>query len=114
MIAPRQSNKKCWPRFSADKRAGMLSMLVSDVLGVQAATIRYEKDDKKRRVEVAGVTEVEVEMLTGHRRGQLMTISGVNDMDGRQPLGLAVVRSSTFKDYGMEWDNTGKNSFYST
>ena len=92
----------------------LLSMLVSDVLGVRPATIRYEKDDKKRRVHVEGVTDVEVEMLVGHRRGQLMTVSGVNDMDVSQPLGVAVVRSSTFKDYGMEWDNTGKNSFYSS
>lgn len=91
----------------------LLAMLVSDVLGVRPATIRYEKDDKKRRVRVEGVTEVEVEMLAGHRRGQLMTITGVNDMDVSQPLGVAVVRASTFKDHGMEWDNTGKNSFYS-
>ena len=92
----------------------LLSMLVSGILGVRRAAIRYTKDDKKRGVHVEGVTEVEVEMLTGHRRGQLMTVSGVIDMDVSQPLGVAVVRSSTFKDYGMEWDNTGKNSFYSS
>lgn len=92
----------------------LLSALVSNVLGVRPAAIRYEKDGKKRRVKVEGVTEVEVEMLSGHRRGELMTISGVNDMDVSRPLGVAVVRSSSFADYGMEWDNTGKNSFYSS
>jgi len=62
----------------------LLSVLVSEVLGVRPAKIDYEKDEKKRRVHVAGVSDVEVEMLTGHRRGQLMTISGVNDMDVSQ------------------------------
>jgi hypothetical protein len=92
----------------------LLSALVSTVLGVRAATISYEKDGKKRRVKVDGVTEVEVEMISGHRGGgEPLTISGVNDMDPSRPLGVAVVRSSSFKDYGMEWDNTGKNSFHS-
>jgi hypothetical protein len=91
-----------------------LSALISNVLGVRPATIRYEKDGKKRRVKVDGVTEVEVEMIAGHRSGgEPLTISGVNDMDPSRPLGVAVVRSSTFKDYGMAWDNTGKNSFHS-
>jgi len=57
---------------------------------------------------------VEVEMISGHRSGgEPLMISGVNDMDPSRPLGVAVVRSSSFKDYGMEWDNTGKNSFWS-
>ncbi len=92
----------------------LLAALVSNVLGVRSATIRYVKDGKKRRVHVAGVTDVEVEMISGHRgRGEPLTINGVNDMDPSRPLGVAVVRSSSFKDYGMEWDNTGKNSFHS-
>lgn len=92
----------------------LLSALVSEMLGVKPAAIRYEKDGKKRRVRVEGVTEVEVEMLSGHRgRGEPMGISGVNDMDPSRPLGVAVVRSSSFSDYGMTWDNTGKNSFHS-
>ncbi len=91
-----------------------LSALITNVLGVRAATIHYEKDGKKRRMRVDGVTEVEVEMISGHRSGgEPLTISGVNDMDPSRPLGVAVVRTSSFKDYGMEWDNTGKNSFYS-
>jgi len=93
----------------------LLSALVSEELGVRQATIRYEKDGKKRRVRVEGATDVEVEIVSGHRaRGEPMTISGVNDMDPSRPLGVAVVRSSSFGDYGMEWDNTGKNSFHST
>src|SRR3989442_1596596 len=68
----------------------VLSALISDVLGVRPATIRYEKDGKKRRVIIEGVTEVEVEMLSGHRsRGEPLTISVVNDMDPSRPLVVA-------------------------
>ncbi|MBS1252440.1 MAG: hypothetical protein MAG451_01479 [Anaerolineales bacterium] len=95
---------------------GHLAQLVShvgDVLGIKTAPIDYEGNGKQRRLRVADVAEAEIEAIAG-QGGEDVTIEG-------HPLCIApgqtfvVARSKRLKyeDYGLHWEISNKNGFYS-
>ncbi len=91
---------------------GLLAPLMGEVLGVKPASIRFEQDGKQRRVRVADVTEVAVEPIPSPLDpGQSITLGGMNMFNPGEPLTQAIVRSSSYRDFGLEWDNTGQNGY---
>jgi hypothetical protein len=86
--------------------------LISRQLGVKKAPIRYAIQGTARSVEIPGIARMAVEPLpTMHSSGEIWTALGHPVAPDR--LALAVGRSgSTFADYGMRWDNSGKNGHY--
>jgi hypothetical protein len=90
---------------------GALAPLVGSVLGVKAVPIHYAIDGKRRSVEVPNVMRVAVTSMPG--------ISGEGiSADGAHPLfptGLMMAvgdSGSVYEDYGMRWDNSGKNGHH--
>jgi hypothetical protein len=86
--------------------------LIGNQLGVKKVPIRYAVQGKNRSVEIPGIMQMAVEPLpTMHPSGEIWTALGHPVAPDR--LALAVGRSgSTFADYGMRWDNSGKNGHY--
>ena len=86
--------------------------LISNHLGVKKVPIRYTIEGKNRSVEIPGVMQMAVEPLpTMHPSGEIWATIGHPVAPDR--LALAVGRSgSIFADYGMRWDNSGKNGHY--
>lgn len=86
--------------------------LITKQLGVKKTAIRYAVDGKSRSVEVPEVMQVAVEPIpTMHESGEIWIAAGHPCAPDR--MALAVGRSgSTFADYGMRWDNSGKNGHY--
>ena len=86
--------------------------MISTNLGARKASIRYQVDDKKRSVEVAGVMRLAVEPLPTMREdGEMWAATGhpVNP----DWLGLAMgMKGNSFSDHGMSWDNSGRNAHY--
>ena len=86
--------------------------LITQQLGVKKVPIRYAVNGKSRSVEVPGVMQMAVEPLpTMHASGEMWVAAGHPVAPDK--MALAVGRSgSIFSDYGMRWDNSGKNGHY--
>ena len=86
--------------------------LVATQLGVKKVPIGYAVRGKGRSVEIPGIMQMAVEPLpTMHPSGEIWTALGHPVAPDR--LALAVGRQgSTFSDYGMRWDNSGRNGHY--
>jgi len=86
--------------------------LIATHLGVKKVSIRYAVRGKERSVEIPGIMQMAVAPLpTMHPSGESWTALGHPVAPDR--LALAVGgNASTFADYGMRWDNSGKNGHY--
>jgi hypothetical protein len=86
--------------------------LIATRLGVKKVPIRYTIQGKNRSVEIPGVMQMAVEPApTLHPSGEAWAALGHPVAPDR--LALAIGRSgSSFADYGMRWDNSGRNGHY--
>jgi hypothetical protein len=86
--------------------------LITQQLGVKKVPIRYSVAGKNRSVEIAGIMQIGVEPLpTMHPSGEMWVSAGHPVAPDR--MALAAGRpGSTYADYGMRWDNSGKNGHY--
>jgi|SRR3990172_5172081 len=91
-----------------------VAALIGEVMGVRSAPINFEADGKKRRLRIPAVLDLEVEGLKGGDpdRESKVTNPALYGAAGFDPI-IARSTKYTFKDHGFEWDNSGKNAFYS-
>ena len=86
--------------------------LITKQLGVKKTAIRYRVDGKNRSVEVPGVMQMAVEPIpTMHASGEIWIAAGHPVAPDRMALAVGC-SGSTFADYGMRWDNSGRNGHY--
>jgi hypothetical protein len=79
-------------------------------LGIKSVPIEFSIDGKKRRkIKIPSITEMEIEGLAGsdpdiesHHFQILLAM-----------IPLLLSTRHTYKDHGLEWDNSGRNAFYS-
>jgi hypothetical protein len=90
----------------------ILAPLIGKTLGVKKVPIRYKIDGKKRSAEIPNVLQMAVDPLpTAHPSGEMW--ANVGHPVSPDKLALAVgAAGNTFSDYGMRWDNSGKNGHY--
>jgi len=90
----------------------ILAPLIGKTLGVKKVPIRYKIDGKKRSAEIPSVLHMAVDPLpTAHPSGEMW--ANVGHPVSPDKLALAVgAAGNTFSDYGMRWDNSGKNGHY--
>lgn len=86
--------------------------LIGKTLGVKKVPITYKIDGKKRSAEIPSVLHMAVDPLpTAHPSGEMW--ANVGHPVSPDKLALAVgAAGNTFNDYGMRWDNSGKNGHY--
>lgn len=85
---------------------------IGTTLGMKKTPISYSIDGKSRKAEIPGVLSLAVAPLqTMHPSGESWVAIG--NPIAPDKLGLAIGSPGcTFSDYGMHWDNSGKNGFY--
>jgi hypothetical protein len=91
----------------------VLVSFVGEVLGAKSVGIDYHANGKRRSLKIADVAEAEIEAISG-AGGADVTVSG-------HPLAIApgypamVARSKklSYHDYGMQWEISEKNGFFS-
>jgi hypothetical protein len=90
----------------------ILAPLIGTTLGVKKVPIRYTIDGKRRSAEIPSVLQMAVDPLpTAHPSGEMW--ANVGHPVSPDKLALAVgAAGNTFSDYGMRWDNSGKNGHY--
>lgn len=91
-----------------------VAALVGEVLGVRPAPIHFEADGRKRRLRIPAALDLEMEGVQGGDpdRESKVTNPALYGAAGFDPV-IARSNRYTFKDHGFEWDNSGKNAFYS-
>ena len=96
----------------AGRLFGGLGPLIGQFLGVKAARIAFGGDPKRRSLRIEGVSEATVEAVPGPiDQSKPITLGNMNLFNPSEPLTQAIVVSSSYKDHGFEWDNTGQNGY---
>ena len=89
------------------------SNLIGKMLGVKSVPIEFGIDGKRRWLRVKDLLQLQIEGIAGADPNHESLI--VNPAFSAVPgSNLVVARSSkyAYNDHGMQWDNSGKNSFY--
>ena len=89
--------------------------LVGEILGIKSVPIEFKIEDKKRRkIKIPSIVEMEIEGLTGSDPNVESKVvnPAFSNTPGYDPIIARSVRH-TYKDHGLEWDNSGRNAFYS-
>jgi len=83
---------------------------ISEMLGIKYVPINFGIDGISRSVKVPGVMDINVEGIIG-ADDQVMQMTGAAH-PANSTLSLAKGTSSTYTDFGFDWDNTGQNGHY--
>jgi hypothetical protein len=87
-----------------------LAPLIGKSLGVKKVPIAFKIDGKVRSGEIPGVSSMSVQPLGSLAGDEEMWVSGIYPW---AKVALAAGRDgSTFADYGLHWNNSGRNGFY--
>jgi hypothetical protein len=88
--------------------------LIGEMVGIKSAPITFGMQGKRRWLRIPEYTELEIEALKGNdpNKESLVTNPSFTVAPGYDPV-LARSTKHTYKDFGFEWDSSGKNGFYS-
>jgi hypothetical protein len=93
---------------------GAAANLIGEVLGIKSVPIEFTAEGKRRKLKVPALLELETEGVSGSNTQQESVIinPGFTIAPGYDPI-IARSTKHTFNDHGLEWDNSGRNGFYS-
>jgi hypothetical protein len=96
--------------FTKKEAGGMFASAIGEYLGSRSAKIEYTVAGKTRSVKVQGIADVEVEDFT-KLNGKTAEFRNAH---GLAPDLLYVAKSNKleYKDHGMDWQITDKNSYH--
>ena len=86
-----------------------------ELLGIRSVPIEFNIEGKKRRkIKIPAIAEMEIEGLTGSDPNVESKVvnPAFSNTPGIDPI-IARATKHTYKDHGLEWDNSGRNAFYS-
>jgi hypothetical protein len=86
--------------------------LIGEILGMKYVPISFSKDGRRRAVEIPGIAQMSVAGIPSMSPESEVWVAAGHPFNPEK-LALATGEpSSTFADYGMRWDNSGKNGHY--
>lgn len=88
-----------------------LAPLISTVLGVKTAPITFQKVGKRRSVEIPDTLHLAVHAVPSLSPDAEIWASNAHPFAPNVALAVGG-EQSTWEDYGMRWDNSGKNGHY--
>src|SRR5215207_6167397 len=86
-----------------------------ELLGIRSVPIEFNIEGKKRRkIKIPAIAEMEIEGLAGSDPNieSKVVNPAFSNTPGVDPI-IARATRHTYKDHGLEWDNSGRNAFYS-
>jgi hypothetical protein len=93
---------------------GSLAPLISTVLGVKTAPITFQKDGLHRSLEIPNVMHMGVRATPSIVPDHAIMASNAHPFNAGGVAMAMGDETSTFSDYGMHWDNSGKNGHYAS
>lgn len=91
-----------------------LAAFIGEVMGVRPAPIEFTAAGKKRQLRIPKILQLEIEGTAGGdpNRESTVTNPALSVAVGFNPV-IAHSTRHSYQDYGLVWDNSGKNAFYS-
>jgi hypothetical protein len=85
-----------------------------NLLGVKYVPVQYTIKGRQRYLSVPGSLEMRVAAIEGGKPGSTVKLVNDRNIAGRGSSSRTMARASVhqFEDYGLRWDNTGKNGYY--
>jgi hypothetical protein len=100
---------------SAGGPMAALAPLIGTILGVKRVAITFTKNGKRRAVEIPDVMQMAVQAIPSMKPSGEEIWASAGHPFNPERLALAVGEAgSTWADYGMRWDNSGKNGHYAS
>jgi hypothetical protein len=87
-----------------------MAALAGRNLGAKVVPMRYRLDEKTRSFEIPGLIDMNVEAITG-ADDEVVWIENVVHPVARR-LSAARGTSTSIRDHGFSWDNTGRNGHF--
>lgn len=90
-----------------------IAALIGQVLGVSSKKLDYQANGRKRSLEIGGVSMAEIEAIEGQGGGEVTITNHPFGVAPGYPAVQAKSKQLSYHDYGMNWEISGKNGFYS-
>ena len=87
--------------------------LIGEVLGVKAAPIEYRSEGKRRSLRLGEVADAEIEGLPGQDGSDVTVDNAPFAVVPGVPLAVAKSKRMRFSDYGLKWEVSNKNGYFS-
>jgi len=92
---------------------GAFAPLIGEVLGIKSAPISYSVSGKRRSVEIPGFMSMAVGPVPSAMGEDVEMVARNAHPFAPEGVVMAVGQpGSTWSDYGMRWDNSGRNGHY--
>ncbi len=88
--------------------------LIGELAGVRSVPIKFEVQGKRRSLHIPSAIDITIEGIEGADKNQESTITNAPMLVAPGfPAVIAKSTKNSYNDYGMRWDNSGKNGMYS-
>jgi hypothetical protein len=87
--------------------------LIGEVLGVKAVAIEFRADGRRRSMRVDDLAEAEIEGLIGQEDGEVTIDKHPFTAVPGFPAVVGKSKQMRFSDYGLEWEVSNRNGFFS-
>jgi hypothetical protein len=93
---------------------GVMAGFIGELAGVRSVPIKFEINGKRRSLHIPSSLDLTVEGITGGDQKSDVTLANMPmSVTPGHPVVLARSVKHSYSDFGMKWDNSGKNGFYS-
>ena len=90
-----------------------LAPLIGEVMGVKTAAIEYRAEGKRRSMRLGDIAEAEIDGLPGQDGNDVTVANAPFAAVPGVPLVVAKSKQVRFSDYGLKWEVSNKNGFFS-
>jgi len=111
-----QEQREALTKIFAGQAGGHLANLAGctgEVLGVKAVPIDYRAEGRRRSLAISGLAKMDIEGVTGQNGGEVTVADVPFCVVPGIPSVVAKSEHVSYNDYGLRWEITGKNGFYS-
>jgi hypothetical protein len=86
---------------------------IGEVLGVKSVGIDYQVNGKRRSIQIADVAEAEIEAIEGQGATEVTVENHPLCIAPGYPAVTAKSKKLSYQDYGLQWQISEKNGFFS-
>ncbi|HEU5380179.1 MAG TPA: DUF1326 domain-containing protein [Ktedonobacteraceae bacterium] len=90
---------------------GAMTPLISNLLGAKAVPITYRIEGKRRSVEIPDIMHMAVQPIPSFDPNKEIWVQNAHPFAPNVALAIGE-QNSTWADYGLRWDNSGRNGHY--
>jgi len=92
----------------------VITNLIGKMFGVKSVPIEFGIDGKRRWLHIKDLLQLEIEGVVGaDPNNEALVVNPALSVVPGSNLVVAQTSKYAYSDHGMQWDNSGKNGFYS-